>query len=398
MENKGYSYIGAACCLLLTLLAGCASSPETPPDNNSAPTVDAIAESMGRIVIGAGSAGIILQATTTDIDGDNLTFEWDGPGAFGVPNHLAKSVAWNPPDTPGTVNVTCTATDPDGAGDTRSASFRLVTMITASDFGDSTGGHVTWAGNQGYLLRGAVVIPGSVDLTIEGGADIYCEAASKLTTIGGLSVTGGQVDVDFIGNNLSAQRGYWLGIYASGSHAPLVVDGLNVRSASVGLDLSTSVALGATIEDASFTNCTVGIDVYITNLTLVNGTFDTCDRSIELEGCFVQEMTGCTFEGTQVNCIRIQGSGNSGAIEGNSFSATATSFIVVSSSSSIEFHGNSFFGSGTVFALGAVGAVHAECNNWGIGANAGTIPERVDFGTGGNEFFFEPFIPDEACP
>jgi hypothetical protein len=393
VKFKYYPCICTTIALLLLLAAGCAEAPEIETDDNSAPSVDSISETGGRRVIGAGGSAVTLRATTTDIDGDPLVFDWSGPGTLTNVNHVEKTVRWFPPETPGSVDIICTATDPDGLSDSRIQSFTLALVISPSALGDTTGGQLTWAGDEGqnYLLRGEVEIPESVALTITGGADIFCDAGSKLSPFGGLTVTGGSTEVQFLPNVVGAADNFWSGIFASTSQAPLNAEGLRVFNANVGLDMNESVTEGVVLQSCGFTDCTTGINVRNTDISIQSGQFDACDKGIVLRGSNVVDIDLCNFTGGQSTCIQLPLAGNAGTVSGSFFSADATTHISVSGPNSIEFHGNVFLGGGIVFTLGSSGTVNAICNNWGLGSSEATIPARIDFGTGGSSVDFVPY-------
>ncbi len=351
---------------------GCAGEPAAPGSGNHAPVVSSIAVSGDRPVIAAGSMNLLLQAETSDIDGDELTFTWSGDGTFHSQNDAAKTVRWNVPDGDfGDLSVTCSVSDGSLEG-SRDKTFEVGRSLSAGDYGDQVGDTITWSLDDApfYILQGDVDIPAGVTLVVAEGVDVWCDSDKRLTIHGSLEVNGdqyGQVNFKAYLPDTD-QKNYWEGIQFESSTGGISMSWCNIYNANPGLSMLQGSGLGASLSSCAFIHCGTAVTANLAEL--------------EMSGCRAEDVTKgfilshtelslfrCTVVNSIEDALRLT-SGSTGSCEECTFTDVGAPGIAISGASTVSFHSNSFLGSGQAFLVGSTSQVDpppldARCNYWG---------------------------------
>jgi hypothetical protein len=407
-HHKAFTYSVLSIALALFGL-GCAGEPSAPDSSNHAPEVSGISVSGSRPVIAAGAVNLLLQATTADIDGDELSFTWSGDGSFHTQDDAAKTVRWNvPAGSYGDLTVSCTVSD-GSLEDSRDRTFEVGRSLTASDYGDLVGNTITWSSVDApfYILQGNVTIPEGVTLVVEEGLDIWCDSAKRLTVHGSLQVNGdqyGQVNFKAYLPD-TEQKNYWEGIAFESGNGSIDLAWCNVLNANPGLSLFQGSGLGASLSSCGFIHCG----------TAVTANF----AAIEISGCRAEDVTKgfslsntelslfrCTFVGSVEEALRLNG-GSGGSCEECTFTDVGAPGISISGASEVSFHLNSFLGTGQAFLVGggygeSPAPLDARCNYWGSDDLTPTdIEARILYSSGSDvpELVYSPWrnSTGDAC-
>lgn len=363
----------SALCLGLALLAfGCAGEPSAPEDDNHPPELISIAVSGSRPVIAAGTVNLLLQAETSDVDGDELSFTWSGDGSFHSQDDVAKTVRWNVPEgSYGDLTVSCTVSDGSLQG-SRDKTFQVGRSLSAVDYGDQVGDTVTWGSADApfYILQGNVEIPEGVNLVIEEGIDIWCDSARRLSIRGSLQINGDQYgQVNFKAYLPDTElKGYWEGIDFENSSGSVVMSWCNIMNATTGLALPQGSGEGVDLSSCGFLYCTTAISANFADVDLSGCRVEGVTKGFNLSNTEL-DLFRCSFVNTVEEAIRVNG-GSSGRCEESTFSDVGAPGISISGGSEVSFHLNSFLGTAQAFLVGGgYGAspppLDARCNYWG---------------------------------
>lgn len=374
--------------LALTLLGpGCASAPSTPENGNHAPVVLDVEVSGSRPVVAAGTLNILLTATTSDIDGDALSFTWSGDGSFHSQDDAAKTVRWDvPADSYGDLGITCVANDGESA-DSLTKTFEVGRSLSGSDYGDFVGDTVTWSTDDApfYILQGDVTIAEGENLVIDPGVTIWCANDRLLTVNGSITTTGDAAHrVIFKAYTADTQeKGYWEGISFQSSTGRLALDYCNINNANIAVDLSQGSGLGAEFNFCGFFHSGTAMSAGFAELAAFACTVEDCSKGISVDFHSEVSIRNCTFRDTIDPALLIR-FGSSGECESCFFTDTGDPAISISGGSYLTFRDNSFPGDGQIFLVGdGYGAspedLDARCNWWGDSVSEADILGRIDY-------------------
>lgn len=400
--------------LALPLALACAESPAPPGDDNHAPQVVSIAISGGKPVIAAGTLNVLLQAVTSDIDGDDLTLTWSGPGSFHNVDNTAKTVRWDvPAGQYGELTVTCTASDGVATG-SKERDIPVGRALTTLDYGTQVGNQVTWSPDEApfYVMLSDVEIPSGVELRVSctdsDSLTIWCDSNTRLT-IGGSFTVEGSANYDVVFRHYgagSSAPGLWDGIVFASSGGSLAMSQCVLRNAAVGLNLELGTGTGAALANCGIFDCGDAITLGFGELALSGCWFTGFGTGIAADFDATLAITNCNFDESSGEAIVVRG-GAEGSCSGSYFGLDlGTPIINQAGGGRLICHGNRFFGTGTAFLVGAGYGVDPEpldarCNWWGVdNINEAAIIARI-LSSGGDPatLIYTPWqaTPGAAC-
>lgn len=375
-----------ACALPLAL--ACAESPAPPGGDNHAPQVVSIGISGGKPVIAAGTLNVLLQAVTSDIDGDALTLSWSGPGTFHNVDNTAKTVRWDvPAGQYGELTVTCTASDGIDTG-SKERDIPVGRALTTLDYGTQVGDQVTWSKDEApfYVMLSDVEIPNGVELVVGAGDSIgiWCSTDTRLTIGGSLRVEGSSnYDVEFKAYAASSSApDLWNGIVFASSAGSLEMSRCVLRNADVSVNLELGTGAGATLDGCAFLACNTGVKVGFGELALSGCLWENFDTGLVADFEATVSVENCTFRDGTGESLTIRG-GAGGHCSGSYFTDVGAPIVSQASGGRLICHGNRFFGTGTAFFSGAgygtdPEPLDARCNWWGVdNINEAAIIARI---------------------
>jgi len=385
---------------LALLGAGCAKEPAAPGDENTAPNVVSITVSGNRPVIAAGTPNLIVQAETSDIDGDALSFTWSGDGLFHDQDDEAKTVRWDvPAGSYGDLEVTCTVSDGSEEG-SLTKSFEVGRALSIADNGDQVGNVITWSTDDApfYILEGNVVIPDGVTLRVEEGVTVWCNSGRTLRINGSLVVAGDQYGkVNFQAyTEPSEEKDYWDGIVFESSNGSIDMNWCNLYNAGTAVSLTLGSGEGASFINSGYFHCLTAISANFAEVTARYCTVDNATKGFDLANSQI-EIEGCQFRNTLDPALQLVSS-TEGTVEGSHFTDNSPPAVSVGGGSYVSFHENRFFGSELAILVGgSYGAdpapLDGRCNYWGNeGLTAGEIEARIENQGGESpEFIYAPW-------
>lgn len=374
--------------LALPLALACAESPAPPGDDNHAPQVVSISISGGKPVIAAGALNVLLQAVTSDIDGDALTLSWSGPGSFHNVDNTAKTVRWDvPAGQYGELTVTCTASDGVDTG-SKERDIPVGRALTTLDYGTQVGDQVIWSKAEApfYVMLSDVEIPNGVELVIGDGDSIrvWCDTDTRLTIGGSLSVAGSSShDVEFKTYGASSgEPGLWNGIVFASGGGSLAMSRCVLRNADVAVNLELGTGTGAALSGCAFIACNTGVKVSFGEIALDGCLWEDFATGLTADFEATVSVENCTFRDGSSESLVVRG-GAGGHCSGSYFTDVGAPIVSQSSGGRLICHGNRFFGGGTAFLVGAgygtdPEPLDARCNWWGVdNINEAAIIARI---------------------
>ena len=385
---------------LAMLSAGCSVEPTTPTNENHAPTVSSITVSGSRPVIAAGSINLLIQAESSDIDGDDMNFAWSGDGIFHDQDDIAKTVRWDiPTGTYGILQVTCTVSDGTEEG-SRTQSIDVGRSLSISDYGDLVGNTVTWSLDDApfYILEGTVIIPDGIVLHVNEGVTIWCDRDRTLLVNGSLEVDGNHNQkVAFKAYaEESEEKDYWGGIVFESSDGLVDMSWCNLLNAGTSVSMPLGSGNGAVFENCEFNHCQAGISANSAEMVARFCVVDNATIGFNLTASNV-EIEGCQFFNTVDPAIQIV-NGSEGSCVSSRFLDNSPPAISISGGSYVSFHENRIYGEAVAILVGgSYGAdptpLDGQCNYWGVdGMTAQDIEGRIqNQGWQSPEFTFSPW-------
>ncbi len=325
---------------LLAATLSCASNPDGPGVVNHAPNITGITIGGGRPGIGAGTL-ITVTAVSSDIDGDELSFDWGGDGVF---TGSGESVTWHVPNLYGSLSLECTVSDGIDS-DSYSRNVQVGRRFTSSNYGDLEEGEIHWDGSDGapfYILQGSVIID-DAELVVDAGTLIYCDAGSKLTLLGGARFEGVHYDgqsVKFVPwAESSSSLLYWDGITINSPGMDIVVAGTYVKNAKRGISMMLGSTQTLELIDSKFELCERGVEAAQIPVRGEGISFWECARGIQVTSLSELVLTHSSF----FECAEygLYAGGTPGLITRTQFSGD-TKALFLGSGSQISMTGNVF--------------------------------------------------------
>ena len=370
--------------ILLAATLSCASNPDGPGVVNHAPDITGITIGGGRPGIGAGTL-IVVTAVSSDIDGDELSFEWGGDGVF---SGSGESVTWHVPNLYGALTLECTISDGLDS-DSYSRSVQVGRRFTSNDYGDPDQGIIRWDGSDGapfYILQGSVIID-DAELVVDAGTLIYCDAGSKLTLLSGARFEGLHYDglsVQFVPwAESSSSLMYWDGITINSPNMEIVVNGTYIKNAKRGISMMLGSTQTLDLLNSKFELCERGLEAAQISVRGEGLSFWECARGLQATSLSELVLTHCSF--FECDEYGIFAGGTPGIVTRTQFSGD-TKALFLGSGSQISMTGNvfaipdpnPFMSIGGGYEVGS-DSLDFRCSYWGDGVNsAAQILPRIE--------------------
>ncbi len=385
----------------LVLLPSCASNPDGPGVVNHAPEISNISFAGGLSAIGASTL-VVVTAETSDIDGDELSFEWSGDGAF---SGAGEQVTWHVPDEYGTLSISCTVSDGIDS-DSFGKNVEVGRRFTSADYGEVVGGEVRWDGSDGvpfYILDGSVTIE-DAELVVDAGTLIYCGASSGLTLRGGARFEGNTYDDQAVlftpwAENISSLS-YWNGITINSPGMSIEVTGTHIKNAKHGISMLTGTTQTLDAVWSKFEQCEKGIEASQIPVRGEHLSFWECGRGLQATVLDELVLLNCSFYEceeygiyageTPGLCTRSQFSGDGKAVflgSGSRMSMSGNVFSIPDP--------NPFLTVGGGYQAGA-DSLDFRCSYWGsdVGSTAQILP-RIERDPGAPGLLLDPVADSE---
>lgn len=406
MKNRNSFFINIflffSTLLILLFAVGCDQSVKI---SNSPPSINSLETSACHIVKGGT---VHLQATADDDDGDALSYSWKATGgSFSNKSDNGAQIDWTSPGQPGTFVITLSVTDQIDVAN-KSISIEVCEKFPTSMSKDTT---IVYEGYD-YILTNSskFVVQAGLTLTLGPGVKVLVNSEFGGFDVYGTLIVNGTKEspVRISANACTPVEGLWEGIGFSGSPARGELRHLEVSFATNGIFFEKRSA-GTLLDCAIFNNDGTGLVV------------TDQGSSVEIRGCKIWD----NFKGVYVRNADLAASNSTiryNASNGVEINVTDPSLVSVTIDSCVvanneengflltnsacpSIHRCSIFSNGLdtngyavkLSSYNGTEDIHAENNFWGLLENPetdipATIYDKADDAAIGAFVVYEPWL------